>query len=233
MVKIGKNILENLTTGMYKNPVVSYREYVQNACDQIDKAIQLGIIKKEEAEIIINIDKVNRFISVEDNATGVQKEFFVEQLGDIANSDKKLGKDKGFRGIGRLCGLAYCKELIFTTSYKGENVKSIMHYNALKMREMLNESKKYTVDEVLKKIMRVEYEPEEENKHYFRVELIDINSDIKNLLDEREVKNYLSFVAPVPYANKSIFKSKIYKHAEDIKYTIDEYRILINWRRTS
>ncbi len=28
----GANILENLTTGMYKDSKVSYREYIQNAC---------------------------------------------------------------------------------------------------------------------------------------------------------------------------------------------------------
>lgn len=42
MAKIGKNILENLTTGMYSDSKVAYREYVQNACDQIDKAIDGG-----------------------------------------------------------------------------------------------------------------------------------------------------------------------------------------------
>lgn len=33
----GANILENLTTGMYKDSKVIYREYIQNACDQIDR----------------------------------------------------------------------------------------------------------------------------------------------------------------------------------------------------
>ena len=32
----GANILENLTTGMYQDSRVIYREYIQNACDQID-----------------------------------------------------------------------------------------------------------------------------------------------------------------------------------------------------
>ena len=40
----GANILENLTTGMYKDSKVSYREYIQNACDQIDKAVEQGIL---------------------------------------------------------------------------------------------------------------------------------------------------------------------------------------------
>lgn len=51
MAKIGKNILENLTTGMYSDSKVAYREYVQNACDQIDKAIDSGIVTPELAEV--------------------------------------------------------------------------------------------------------------------------------------------------------------------------------------
>ena len=46
------------------------------------------------------------------------------------------------------CGLAYCKTLRFSTSYLGENVKSIMTCDAQKMRAMLVENKKYTLDEI-------------------------------------------------------------------------------------
>lgn len=57
MATIGKNILENLTTGMYADSKVIYREYVQNACDQIDKAVELGIIDREQAEVFISIEE--------------------------------------------------------------------------------------------------------------------------------------------------------------------------------
>ena len=77
MATIGKNILENLTTGMYADSKVIYREYVQNACDQIDKAVELGIIDREQAEVFISIKEDERFISVEDNATGVKEADFV------------------------------------------------------------------------------------------------------------------------------------------------------------
>ena len=42
----GANILENLTTGMYQDSKIIYREYIQNACDQVDKAIKDGTSKK-------------------------------------------------------------------------------------------------------------------------------------------------------------------------------------------
>ena len=228
MAKIGKNILENLTTGMYLDSKVTYREYVQNACDQIDKAIDSGIVTSELAEVTIFIDQKKRYVSIEDNATGVREKDFVTQLGDIANSDKKIGVDKGFRGIGRLCGLAYCRTLVFTTSYAGESIASRMSFDAKLMREMLISDKKYTVDQILDAIVTTESYTEEKDKHYFKVELIDINPENTDLLDTTGVRDYLSFVAPVPYTNKFRYRYDIYEHAKKLGFTIDEYKVTVN-----
>ena len=142
VVQVGKYTLESLTTGMYSDPKIVYREYIQNACDQIDKAYEKGILHPGnpdslgdlgEGRIDIWIDEKNRTVSIEDNATGICSADFEKTLADIANSDKKLGEDKGFRGIGRLCGLAYCKELVFSSTAKRENVISIMRCDAVKM----------------------------------------------------------------------------------------------------
>lgn len=228
MATIGKNILDNLTTGMYSDSKVIYREYIQNACDQIDLAIKLGITNKEEATIDIFIDSNNRYICIEDNATGVESSSFISDLGDIANSNKEIGKNKGFRGIGRLCGLAYCRTLKFTTSYKGEAKASTMICNAKKMREMLLENKKYTIDEIWEAIVKFEVTEEDAEKHYFKVELIDINKENMDLLDSKKVRDYLSFVAPVPYKTPFYFASKIYAYAERLGYVIDEYYITVN-----
>ena len=42
-VIIGVNILEILTTGMYRDSRVIFREYIQNACDQINIAVKSGL----------------------------------------------------------------------------------------------------------------------------------------------------------------------------------------------
>lgn len=228
MATIGKNILDNLTTGMYSDSRVIFREYIQNACDQIDLAVKLGIIKHQEGQVDIYIDSHKRYISILDNATGVKSESFIQDLGDIANSNKQIGQNKGFRGIGRLCGLAYCKTLKFKTSYSGEDVASVMVCDAKKMRKMLVENKKYTIDEIWEEIVNYEVEPEEIGKHYFEVEMIDINHENTDLLDEKKIKEYLSFVAPVPYKNTFIMRSSIYSHAKEMGYTIDEYCVQIN-----
>ena len=94
MTVVGKNILDNLTTGMYSDSKVIYREYIQNACDQIDIALKNGLLKEDEGTVDIFLDYNNRYISVKDNATGVKSNLFIENLGDIANSNKQIGEKK-------------------------------------------------------------------------------------------------------------------------------------------
>jgi len=69
---------------------------------------------------------------------------------------------------------------------------------------------------------------EDLSKHWFKVELKDVNTENRDLLAFLNVKEYLSFVAPVPYESKFIFRNKVYKHAESIGQRIDEYKITLN-----
>jgi molecular chaperone HtpG len=217
---------------MYQDSKVIYREYIQNACDQIDKAVKADILCPGEGKIEIWLDYDKRIISIEDNATGISATAFEQTLGNIADSDKKISEDKGFRGIGRLCGLAYCRSLVFTSSAKGENIISILYCDALKMRQMIEESgrgKKHTANEVLHVINKFERRKTDDiNSHFFRVDLIDINPENTDLLDFKQIKDYLSFVAPVPYQNSFIYRSEVYTHAKDIGAKIDEYTITLN-----
>lgn len=246
----GANILENLTTGMYQDSKVIYREYIQNACDQIDKAEKMGILNPRdlnnklpdvgEGIIDICLKPERRYIAIEDNATGIKADDFQRTLGNIADSDKIMGKDKGFRGIGRLCGLAYCQKLVFTSRWIGENVVSVMTCDAFKMREMINDSNtkkhRYTALEVLNKMIHFDVRPAtpEDSEHFFRVELFDINEENEELFGGKDDDNmvqlidYLSFIAPVPYNANFIYRKEIYEHAKNLNLHIDEYVIKIN-----
>ncbi|KUK53266.1 MAG: hypothetical protein XD78_1347 [Desulfotomaculum sp. 46_296] len=228
----GANILENLTTGMYQDSKVIYREYIQNACDQIDKAVKDGILKQDEGIIKIWLDRKKRTIIIEDNATGIPAASFQQTLGNIANSDKRIGEDKGFRGIGRLCGLAYCTELVFISSAKGEDTVSMMVCDAKKMRELIDENtrgKKRTANEVLNAINHFDQKKIKNiDSHFFRVELIDINPENTDLLNFQQVKDYLSFVAPVPYQSSFFYRTDVYKHAKELGVKIDEYNITLD-----
>lgn len=229
----GANILENLTTGMYQDSRVIYREYIQNACDQIDIARREGVLREGQELIEIQLDERERSITITDNATGIPAVRFKEVLANIADSDKQIGEAKGFRGIGRLCGLAYCRELVFSSKAPGEPYISILRCRAARMRELIdknNQGEKISAPKLLNEVYEFP-EPikaEKTEEHWFKVELIDINKENRDLLDFQNVKNYLSFVAPVPYKNTFIFRKKVYEHAKKIGVKIDEYKITLN-----
>jgi molecular chaperone HtpG len=194
------NILENLTTGMYHDSKVIYREYIQNACDSIDMAVHNCLLKSAKDGVIeIWIDTTERSVLIEDNGTGIPADDFAEMLTTIGGSQKQFDANKGFRGMGRLCGLGYCTTMLFTSSAKGEDVESILTCDAISMRTMINEhnahTKDYTAIEVLKATTTIDSRPINDiDRHYFRVQLLGISTSNKDLLDKEQVKDYLTFV---------------------------------------
>lgn len=222
---IGKNVLETLTLGMYEDARFIYREYVQNAADQIDVAVEEEILdKKSEGEISITIDGVGRNIIVEDNATGIRSENVLQFLGDVANSQKDRTKRKGFRGIGRLGGLGYCEKLIFETSYYGESEKSVITLNAKQLKSIIEDKTiKMDAASVISVITTLEKFEEDKNKHYFKVKLDKVTND--ELLDEEGVRKYLSMVAPIPFKNDFPFAKKIHNFFNTNNVKIEEYDV--------
>ena len=224
---IGKNVIENLTIGMYDDPCFVYREYVQNAADQIDVAKKQNLYQLEDVpSIYIQINKDTKTIVIEDNATGIESEKVLPLLGNIAQSTKNKYEDKGFRGIGRLGGLGYCDKLIFETSFYGEDKKSTMTWDAKQLKEIINDNSiQIGAAELISLITNYSFSDTDKNSHYFKVTMENVTNE--ELLNIQKVRDYLSMVAPVPFANHFTHKDKIYDNAKD-KIEIDEYNIYVN-----
>jgi molecular chaperone HtpG len=221
---IGKDVIESLTTSMYDDPRFVYREYIQNSADAIDKARQIGLVA--DGNIYISINPEKRRIEIEDDAIGIEKDKVIHILKNIAQSTKQKGVDKGFRGIGRLGGLGYCDKLIFETSSRGENVKSIMIWDAKKLKKIIaDRSHKEEASTVIDEVTSFKQENEIADKHYFKVILEGVTNE--KLMNVRDVRLYLSMVAPVPF-KKSIFSDKIYNELKQESIKIDEYNTYIN-----
>ena len=236
-IVVGKNTLETLSTGMYVDPRTIYREYIQNATDSIDAAIRQGIITKEEGEIHIKINTKNRTISVRDNGVGIPCEKVLNTLSDVGNSGKDYTENRGFRGIGRLAGLAYCKTLYFITSAKGEAIESVMKWDCKRMKELLSPSNNSvkTLVEVIEAISSIcPSRPAKKDDHYFEVLMEDVDDDEKGneLIDENNIKNYLSIVAPVDFDGQKFRQAKKIKEFYVEKgQTISTYRIFFGDRK--
>ncbi len=226
--KIGKDVIDSITWSMYEDPRIIYREYIQNSADQIDIAVENGTLENFDSGVVeIQIDRNSKTISIEDNATGIESAKVEDVLKNIAQSSKKRDKNKGFRGIGRLGGIAYCDRLIFETSFKGEPTKSILVWDSFKLKQIINDrTKNEEATEVIDLVTSIETLSEQKDAHYFRVILQGVNNE--SLLSVEDVREYLSMVAPVPYQRHFIFKNLIYEKLKEDGVHIDEYNIFVN-----
>ena len=227
----GKNVIETLSEGMYDNPLFLFREYVQNSADAIDAAKRHGILLDGEGQIEVVVDKEQRIVLFEDNGTGIPKNSVKSMLANIGDSQKNRKTDKGFRGIGRLGGLGYCQKVRFETTFKGENVKSVLEWDAKNLHEILADpSERINAGQLIRKITITDEEKCDKEKHFFKVSLININSSSDNLLDVENVKKYLSMVAPVPFDySKFPFVEKIEKFIkENNLHPLSEYCVYLN-----
>jgi molecular chaperone HtpG len=227
-IRIGKTVIETLTQGMYEDARFVFREYVQNSADAIDKAVEKGTLSdRKKGEIYIVIDRDSSCITIEDNGTGIEQKNVFAILGNIALSEKDRIKDKGFRGIGRLGGLAYCENLVFETSFAGEQNKTIMTWNAFELRQKLfDKNVKDDASEIVKSVVTIKNEYEDVSNHYFKVTLDGIDND--DLFDVEDIKEYLSMVVPVQYPTQFHYKTLIYQYAKQEHFEIDEYCIFLN-----
>jgi molecular chaperone HtpG len=226
---IGKNVIETLTLGMYEDCRFVYREYIQNSADQIDIAVEEGVLaSRNDGYIGIIIEQNLKKITIEDNATGIKSSDVLSLLGNIAASTKDRTKRKGFRGIGRLGGLGYCKKLTFETSSVNESVKSIMEWDAAQLKHII-ENPKYNIEaaEVISAITNYSVKEEEEQEHYFRVILEDVSDE--KLLNTASIREYIAQVAPISFSHTQFyFDTKIYAKAKEEKISIDEYPVFVN-----
>lgn len=229
----GKHVLESLSIGMYSDPMTIYREYIQNSTDEIDKAVEKGILQKGKGVIHVSVNKAKRIIVIEDNGPGVEAALAYNKLLDVGKSQKDYRKARGFRGIGRLGGLGHSRKLLFVTSYSGESIKSIIEWNGDELLKLLNVDNKEveTAIEVIEKTTSFHQEPEDADKHYFKVIMEGVYPQFDELLDENNVDYYLATVAPVPFdAQKFIHSKSINSEFEGAGKPIDTYSVFMNER---
>lgn len=228
---IGKNVIETLTLGMYDDARFVFREYVQNAVDQIDEAVELEILPdRAMGKVEIDIDKENRKITITDNATGIASKNVLSFLGNVAASKKDGINRKGFRGIGRLGGLGYCERLIFETSYQGETTQSRLILDAVLLKKAIaDKNVTLNASEVISFITTLNKDTTKEESHFFRIILERVTND--DLLDIDKVEPYLSMVAPIPFNKEFEFRADIYDYFTNKNVFIDEYNVLLNKKK--
>ena len=206
---VGGDVISLITAGMYNNPLAIYREYIQNSVDAIAaESDQCGRIE-------IEIDPVGLRLSIRDNGPGLSPEMARRALVPIARSEKKRGTDRGFRGIGRLAGLAFAQSVTFVTKCNYDDKVTRITWDGPTLQCNLKEHPK--TDKAILESVRVETLPSDGwPKHFFDVEVTGIARHAAGLvLNKEAVRAYIGEVCPVPIGPTFPFKSEIEGVLED------------------
>ena len=186
--KAGMYLLETLTSGMYNDPLSIYREYIQNAVDSIDHSC----MPLENALIEIKLDPVTKSVTIYDNGNGIPAEAAEKILSSIGSSNKHGTSQRGFRGIGRLGGFAFAKQVVFRTTTIGETTVSIQEWDCEKLRSIFRDSRQssMTLEDLFTKVSNFSQESDEELKDvcFFEVKLSGVESFRNYIFDIQKIR---------------------------------------------
>lgn len=227
VIRIGRSVLETITVALYENPIILFREYVQNSLDAHNKAISDGKSAVKNFHVTIDVNEQDRKIVIKDNGYGIQDyELFEERMLSIGSSHKQLDRTKyiGFRGIGRLSGLPFCSKLIFRNKQANKNTIHECVWEGDKYRnELFDQSAhgdlKAIIDDIVA-VRKTKADSMEKSKKYFEVILENYTDEIKDMLKDRNFKEKLIRMLPLKYdetfrgANKIANKYKSFMKEE-------------------
>ncbi len=213
-VRLGKDVLELLSTAMYVDPMVVFREYVQNAADSIETAQRAGVLSPaERGEVQVTIDPLRRSVCLRDNGVAIPSERLLEIMVALGGSSKRGSGARGFRGVGRLAGLGHAQELVFRSRTEDHEAVAEVRWDCRVLKSALadRDFAGDVADLIARVVTMIRRRPrDDEPPRFFEVELVRIvrgRSD--KLLSPEAVSDYLAQVAPVPFDDTFQFGKQI------------------------
>lgn len=211
--QLGVHLLETITLGMYSDPHHCVREYIQNAFDSVRTARRQGLLGPDDGHIDVIVDQRTSTLRIRDNGTGLDPEEAVVNLVDIGYSRKASTSDgasinAGFRGIGRMAGMSYCRRLTFETT-NGTGRGCVVAFDAHAINRLTRPGQEPTtiVDAIRQNCTSDEHEFRS-TERFLQVSLEQIDNPV--LLDVDKLASYLEQTAPVRQdPTKWKFQSKI------------------------
>ena len=189
---VGGDILRVVTAGMYDNPLVLYREYLQNAADSI---ASLG---RDSGRVTVKVDPIESRVVIMDDGGGLSPADVGRRLIPIGGSTKSPGVDRGLRGIGRLSGLAFAESVHFTTrTCASEPVTRVSWDGRALRRPELQEIDAAAAIDACTKVQSL---PNDDwPSRFFQVAVDGVTRQAASAVLNREaVGNYISEICPVP-----------------------------------
>ena len=190
----GSELLKLVTAGLYSDPLVLYREYIQNAADSIASDSD----KHEIGRVDIEIEHGRRRVTIRDNGPGLSQTEMRRQLVPLGRSDKQCGKDRGFRGIGRLAALGFAETVTFRTRREGDNAVSWVTWSGSGIRGT-DFAGMDVGSAVSKSVEMGSVRGDGWPAHFFEVVIENVARHAAGVaLNEDVVRTYIGAVCPVP-----------------------------------
>ena len=201
---VGAEILSLITTGMYHTPLAIYREYIQNAADAIEASPW-----PDKGQVAISIDTGKRNVRIRDNGPGLTHDQAKRDLIPIARSRKRRGVDRGFRGIGRLAGLAFADKVTFRTRTRGMQPVTEITWDGTTLRASAVGST--DPEEIIRGCVAVSsVDGTGWPDHFFEVEVVHVARHAAGrILNRDAVRRYIGEVGPVPMSDEFPFKAEV------------------------
>jgi molecular chaperone HtpG len=216
-ITVGSFFLETLTTGMYEDAFHCIREYVQNSFDSLNDAVAANLIKEDAAKVTISVTGTGtkQSISIRDNGAGASLESAIDAFVSLGASHKRPQKHAGFRGIGRLAGIAYCTTLRFTTKAAEETESSVISFDCAKLRGfMAPGATPRNVSDVIRESVTVSRVSERKSEHFTEVEMVGLTGTGIEFAKAELLTPYLSQYCPTDYSSAFPFADQVRKFAE-------------------
>lgn len=198
-----------LSEDLYPRKLEIIREYIQNASDALDDYRVIAEVIEDRWEPVIKISIQGRSLLIFDTGTGMDAED-IAKLKRIAYSEKKQGEEAGYKGIGRLAGIAVADKLKISSTSYGDPRLHHFEFRAGDMREDVSKKKKAGVQEpasvVINRHTSISTTDVDSESHYTLVELRDVRSSCLDILEVEPLKEYIADIAPVEFAPDSEFQ---------------------------
>jgi molecular chaperone HtpG len=222
-----------LSNELYPRKLEVVREYIQNASDAIDSFTQIADVLGDRSSPQIKISIQGRSLLIWDNGIGMDKAE-ISKLKRIAYSEKREGEEAGYKGIGRLAGIAVANKLLISSTCYGDPKLHKFEFRArdfqedisAKKREGLQEPASFVINHHTT-ISEFDVDPRE---HYTMVELREIDEAHPELLDPDRLNEFIGEIAPVGFAPDFKYGDRI---SDSLAKHVPDYSPKAVWLTTS
>lgn len=216
---VGGEMLRLVTAGMYNDPLVLYREYIQNAADSI------ATLEDGASAVTIKIDVVGSQVTILDDGAGLSPRDAAFRLLAVGSSGKDAAVDRGIHGVGRLSALAFAERVHFTTRSSASEAVTRVSWDGRALRR--SNLERYDASAAIEDCTTIRSVSDGAwPSRFFQVEVDGVVRQAASaLLNPDAVRRYVGEVCPVPMAESFPFGADIgdFLSAHGGYFTVDVF----------